>query len=66
MVPVMPNSGTQAAILAHFEFESGVKFGRAGISGGKNRLVKCAYTSVQEYKAMRSSRRVRLTPLDFG
>ena len=40
ITPVMENNGSHAATEPHFALESGVKFGRAGISGGKKKLSK--------------------------
>ena len=37
MTPVMPKRGSQAPREAHLEPESGVKLGRAGMSGGKKK-----------------------------
>lgn len=42
--PVMLNSGSHAPRDAHFASESGVKLGRAGMSGGKKKHSKmCTY-----------------------
>ena len=40
MTPVMENSGSHAPSDAHLASLSGVKFGRAGISGGKKKHSK--------------------------
>ena len=40
MTPVMLNMGSHAPRDAHLDSESGVKFGRAGRSGGKKRHCK--------------------------
>ena len=35
ITPVIPKNGSQPATLAHLQFDSGVKVGRAGMSAGK-------------------------------
>ena len=44
ITPVMLNSGSHAPSEAHLDSESGVKLGRAGISGGKKKHSRiCRY-----------------------
>ncbi len=56
MTPVMPNRGSHAPSEAHLEPESGVKLGRAGISGGKKKHSRCGGTAGCGHKEGRSNR----------
>ena len=49
ITPVMPNSGSHPATLAHLQLDSGVKVGIAGISAGKKKANK-----VRKYRCGRS------------